>query len=788
MKTTIPANNPEQQPGGAVGMNIPSLESVLCTEELERRPYRPPDFEAESGALVSLARELTERPGTILQALADTILRVLRCGSAGVSLVTEDGKRFRWPAIAGVWQPHIGGGTPRDFGPCGDVLDRDCPLLFRHLERRYAYFKPVTPPVEEALLVPIYAEGKAVGTIWAIQHDVPAAAPGSGSRVFDGEDLRMLVSLGTFASAAYQAVEQLHKLKEQTHENQGASQTLLAVNEALLVSSVRQHELAQQARKAEAAVRDSEVRYRRLFQSSKDGILILDATTGKIIDANAFMSGLLGQELPGLVGKELYEIGLFKDEAANKAAFTELQKNGYIRYDHLPVQKPTGETTHVEFVSNVYAEGERLLAQCNVRDITARAAMEREIEQQAAALAEQSRRKDEFLAMLSHELRNPLAPIRSAAHLLKLQEQGGATAVQTQAREIIERQVANLTKMVNDLMEVSRVVSGRIRLDLHPVDLKQVVEHATQTAATLFEQRGHSVSVGLCPESLGAVADAARLEEVLVNLLNNAAKYTPDGGRIQVSCERRLDRGVGGQAVIRVRDNGVGIDAELLPHIFDLFTQADRSLARSAGGLGIGLSLAHRLVELHGGTIEAHSEGAGKGSEFVVSLPLISAPVASAPQEPSPKAEALTSEAAGIDHGGARVLVVDDNTDLVMMLSSALRQKGYSVQSAHTGQEGLRIAQQWLPTVVLLDIGLPGLDGYEVARRLRSDPKLGGAGAGGAAEDANGGKSSRMRLIALTGYGQDADIALAREVGFDGHLIKPCDFDELERMMTAPGK
>ena len=183
---------------------VPALESVLCTEELNRRPLRPPDYERENRALVSLAQALADSPRTILQTLADTILKVFQCDSAGVSLVTEDGTRFHWPAIAGVWTPHIGGGTPRDFGPCGDVLDRNCPLLFRHFERRYTYFLPVTPPVEECLLVPFYVAGIAVGTIWAITHD-----DRPGARKFDNEDLRMLVSLGTFASAAYQAVEQL---------------------------------------------------------------------------------------------------------------------------------------------------------------------------------------------------------------------------------------------------------------------------------------------------------------------------------------------------------------------------------------------------------------------------------------------------------------------------------------------------------------------------------------------------------------------------------------------------
>jgi PAS domain S-box-containing protein len=540
-------------------------------------------------------------------------------------------------------------------------------------------------------------------------------------------------------------------------------QQLREMNEALLVSSVRQHELAEQAQQAEQALHDSEIRYRRLFQTAKDGILILDATAGKILDANAFMSALVGLEPGELLGKELYEIGVFKDIEENKQAFRELQKAGYLRYDHLPIQKLRGETVEVELIASVYLEDERLVAQCIVRDISERVAMENTIKQQAEVLADESRRKDEFLAMLSHELRNPLAPIRSAVHLLKLHERGGENPIQQQAREIIERQVANLTELVSDLMEISRVISGRIRLNLQPVDLNQIVEHAIETITPLVDQRQHKLSIVHCDDGLWAQADPTRMEEVFINLLDNAVKYTKDRGRIEVHCERPQGESY---VQVRIRDNGVGIDKKLLPRIFDLFTQADRSLDRAAGGLGIGLSLAGRLVDLHGGTINAHSppEGSEEGTEFIVRLPL-----ASEPETLQPPAMPESSQNAQ----GVRVLVVDDNLDLAMVLSTALRLKGYSVQSAHTGPDGLKAVQQWRPDVVLLDIGLPGLDGYEVARCLRSDRALGDA-------------SKSMRLIALTGYGRDTDVELALEAGFDAHLVKPYDFDELEKLMMTP--
>lgn len=519
---------------------------------------------------------------------------------------------------------------------------------------------------------------------------------------------------------------------------------------------------------AERALRDSEVRYRRLFQTAKDGILILDASDGKIVDANGFMTGLTGLEYSDLLGKELYQIGMFKDIAENKAAFKQLQQTGYLRHEHLPMQNTRGDQVHIEMIANTYQEDGHLVAQCNIRDISDRVAMEQQIARQTEILANESRRKDEFLAMLSHELRNPLAPIRSAVHLLRLQEKGASeNLIQKQAHEIIERQVASLTKLVSDLLEVSRVVSGKIRLNLQVVDLNQILHHAVETAKPLIDQRRHKLVLHLCDQPIWANADATRIEEVLINLLNNAAKYTPDAGKIEVFCER--PRGTN-YAQIRVRDNGEGIEQKLLPRIFDLFTQADRSLARSAGGLGIGLSLVQRLTDLHGGTVEAHSppESAAadsKGSEFIVRLPLTPPP----PLQVRP----ATREESASKTDALRILLVDDNIDLVLMLSSALRHQGHTVQVAYTGPDGLRLAQQWRPDVVLLDIGLPGLDGYEIARRLRADPALRNPG-------------HPLKIIAVTGYGRDSDKDLAREAGFDGHLVKPVDFKDLEQMIASP--
>lgn len=379
-----------------------------------------------------------------------------------------------------------------------------------------------------------------------------------------------------------------------------------------------------------------------------------------------------------------------------------------------------------------------------------------ELERLAADLSDADRRKDEFLAMLSHELRNPLAPIRNAVHLLK--PKGPAEDEESghkMAREIIERQVKNLTKIVNDLLEVSRAVSGRIRLDLGSVDLRQVVEHALQTAGPTIKERGHIVAVNSSGAPVWVMADATRLEEVLVNLINNAAKYTPEGGVIEVDC--RIKDGL---AETLIRDNGVGIDKDLLPRIFDLFTQGDRTLDRSEGGLGIGLSLAHRLIEMHGGSLSACSPppGRSRGSEFCVRLAV------------TERAEAVGAQGTRVASPrsrGQRVLVVDDNRDLLAVVSTILESEGFQVKGASNGPDAIAMANDWSPDLALLDIGLPGMSGFDVARSLRSDLGKG------------------LTLIALTGYGQESDVATAREAGFDAHLTKPFDIDELLSLMST---
>jgi PAS domain S-box-containing protein len=512
-------------------------------------------------------------------------------------------------------------------------------------------------------------------------------------------------------------------------------------------------------RRAEVVVRESEVKYRRLFQTAKDGILILDAGTGRIMDANPFMSGLLGYEHEEFLGKELWEIGLFRDVEASRAAYEELREKGYIRYEDMPLKTKDGRGVEVEFVSNIYPVDGHLVAQCNIRDITERSRLERQAREQTAALADFHRRKDEFLAMLSHELRNPLSPILNAVHLLRIGGEDGV--LQRDARSVIERQVGQLSRLVDDLLEVSRITTGRIRLNLERLDVRHVVERAIESARPVIDRRRHHLDVSLPPQPVWLRADPTRLEQVVVNLLNNAAKYTDEGGRISIAVVED-----GEDMVMSVEDTGVGIAADLLPHVFDLFTQSDRTLDRSSGGLGIGLSLVRHLVEEHRGTVDARSAGLGQGSAFTIRLPILLSP----PSQPSES----RPPPAGLKAGGRRVLVVDDNEDSAEIMAKLLTKFGYEVRTAYTGTTALESAANHLPEVILLDIGLPEINGYEVARRLRQIPQLDG-----------------VKIVAMTGYGRDADRQLAREAGFDLHLTKPVDFMKISdvlRSLLAPSE
>jgi len=388
-------------------------------------------------------------------------------------------------------------------------------------------------------------------------------------------------------------------------------------------------------------------------------------------------------------------------------------------------------------------------------DVTERKRMEESFRRQAEALREADRRKNEFLSILAHELRNPLAPISNAIQILTLR--GDDPALVAQTKEVMERQVHQMTRMVDDLLEVSRISRGKISLQTAPLDLAEVVATAVETSRPLVEAHHHTLTVTLPERPARVEADGARMAQVLSNLLNNAAKYTEDGGRIDLIVEQAQ-----GEAVIRVRDNGIGIAPERLPSVFDMFEQIEGVSDRSQGGLGIGLTLARRLVEMHGGKIEAHSAGLGKGSEFVTRLPAYAEPAMKPAPEPS---EGPPMPSAS---GSRRVLVVDDNVDSAESMAVLLRLYGHDVRLAHDGEAALEEARSFRPDVMFLDINLPKMDGYEVARRLRLEPAMGG-----------------LTLVAMTGYGQEEERRRTREAGFHSHLVKPVDFEMLQELLSS---
>jgi CheY-like chemotaxis protein len=361
---------------------------------------------------------------------------------------------------------------------------------------------------------------------------------------------------------------------------------------------------------------------------------------------------------------------------------------------------------------------------------------------------------NEFLAMLGHELRNPLAPIRNALDVLR---SDADEPTKEWSRAVIERQIAQLTRLVDDLLDISRVTSGTISLRKDQVELAAVTERAVESSRPLVEARRHQLEVDLPEEPLWVEGDLVRLSQVVLNLLNNSAKFTPEGGRIDLSVREE-----NGDVLIRVRDTGIGISRDLLPTVFDIFKQGARSLDRSEGGLGLGLTLVRRIVEMHGGSVEARSEGPDRGSEFIIRLPRL-VRRRSGTDQPS-----IRESKRALPGSSRRVLVVDDNVDSAETAAMLLQLWGHEVRSVHDGPSAISLAASFRPEVVLLDIGLPGMDGYDVARRVREIPGL-----------------EKVTVMAMTGYGHEGDRRRALEGGFDRYLVKPLEPNVLQRLIAS---
>jgi PAS domain S-box-containing protein len=509
------------------------------------------------------------------------------------------------------------------------------------------------------------------------------------------------------------------------------------------------HEGAQALERARLG--ESERDFRAMFELASNGKVQADPVTWRFVRVNRKFCEITGYSEEELLRRTFLDITYPEDRGLSAGNFQHALDHGddgwqsekrYVRKD--------GTIRWVLVTGSVIrdAAGRPVRSIAVIHDITERKQVE-------LALKEADRRKDEFLAMLGHELRNPLMPIRNALAILQRSGAEGDPGLRERAHQIIGRQVRHMVRLVDDLLDVSRIERGKIELRRQRIDLMETVRQAVESCQELVRAREHELVLDLPARPLAIEADPTRLEQVICNLLNNAAKYTEPRGRIEIRV-----RPEGDEVVLRVIDNGIGLSPESRARIFELFVQVDRSLARSEGGLGLGLTLVRQLVEMHGGTVAAFSEGPGRGSEFVVRLP-IGRTVAPPPE---PDGVAVRAESPG--RPGQRVLLIDDNEDIRSTLEVLLELAGHRVSLARDGREGLERLLVERPDVALVDVGLPGIDGYELARRARQE-----LGAG-------------VVLIAVTGYGQAEDRRRALAAGFDLHLIKPVNPDDLLRVLA----
>jgi PAS domain S-box-containing protein len=503
-------------------------------------------------------------------------------------------------------------------------------------------------------------------------------------------------------------------------------------------------------RAADEALRLSEQRFRLLVEGVKDYAIFMLDPDGRIMSWNTGAERIKGYRPAEIIGKHFSVFYPSEDVQSGKPVW-ELQvarERGSVEDEGWRVKKDRSLFWANVVITAIYDQDRRLVGYAKVtRDMTEK--------RKAEALEAADRQKNEFLAMLAHELRNPLAPISNGLQLLKMPDIDSGTVQQT--TEMMERQVVHLVRLVDDLLDVSRVIMGKMTFKREPVELTAVVARAIEESQSRIDGRGHELMLSVPARPIIVDADIHRLAQVIANLLENAAKYTEKPSQIWLSVERYDD-----EAVIRVRDEGIGISAEMLPDIFNLFVQADNSLERPKGGLGIGLNVVKRIVELHHGTVTVSSPGLGQGSEFTVRLPVSkSIAAAAATKPPLHDVHSHTTQ--------RRILVVDDNVDAAVTITALLKAWGHEVQTAYNGPSALETVGRFRPDIILLDIGLPGMSGYDVAKNLRAEPWAKG-----------------IIIAALTGYGQEADRQRSWEAGFDYHLTKPPDPTILESLLTSP--
>jgi PAS domain S-box-containing protein len=499
-------------------------------------------------------------------------------------------------------------------------------------------------------------------------------------------------------------------------------------------------------RRHEDMLRQSEERFRLMIDSVRDYAIFMLDPQGRVVSWNAGAQRIKGYTQAEILGKHF---SVFYPEEARRKRWPEQElatarESGRYEEEGIRVRKDGTNFWANVVLTPVYEAGGTLRGYAKVtRDLTDRRRVE--------ALEKAERQTNEFLAMLAHELRNPLAPIRNALHLLS--KKPTEDPAELWVRDVLQRQTVQMARLVDDLLDVSRITRSTVVLAKVPVDLLKAIHEAADAATQWMQARRHQLVVALPEDKLEVDADPVRLNQIVQNLLHNAAKFTPDGGRVELRAARE-----DGSVVIGVKDNGIGMTPELVATAFDLFKQGQQAIDRPEGGLGVGLTLVDRLARLHGGSVEARSEGPGKGSEFVVRLPARTS--ASPGEAPQPAEEAKGA--------ARRVLVVDDNVDAANALRYLLENDGHEVRIATDGPAGLALAREFQPEVLLLDIGLPRLSGYEIARQARADPALADA-----------------TIIAVTGYGQQRDRDRSSAAGFDHHLTKPVEYRALQRLLRV---
>ncbi len=766
------------------------VESVITTSELGRRPARAPDFEAENRVLLKIATTMARAPGRVLQELVDGARELCRAGSAGVSLLDpEQGDtktQFRWMATSGGYAPLVGNTLPRDFSPCGTVLDQNRLLLMTDMVKYFPYVEALSHPPREVLLVPFYCGAEPIGTVWVAAH-----SPG---QQFDQEDARLVTSLSQFAAAAVQviqAAEGNHALEEKARiaaelelervagENRRIASLMVerdqsdkAVRRELKDTTLLRDLAARSIGSGDPSMLFDEILAAAIEITEADAgtIQLLDKVSGTLtfLASRGFEPGVSarfarvdsasGSPCGVALARGERVFVLFDDPAAS-------DPDGALKI-HLDAGMRCGQSTPLlsrdgqplgMFSTHWRKRHELSERELRFLDLLGRQAADLiERTQVLEALKDSDRRKDEFLAMLAHELRNPLAPIRNGIALMKRARE--EPALIDEIHPMMERQIGHAVRLIDDLLDVSRISTGKIELQRMPVSLSSLVESAVEANRAAIAASGIDFQFELDDPDRLLDVDPTRLPQVISNVLHNAIKFTPRGGKITL----RSDFVSAGEAVapeleLRITDTGVGIDHNLLPTIFGLFTQVHSDSAVRHGGLGIGLALARSLVELHGGSISADSAGCGRGSEFVIRVP---APAIS-PLKAGDTA-ATTNNLAGI-----RVLVVDDNQDAADSIGLLIGDFGAEVRVAYDGAGAIAAVKDFDPALVLLDIGLPDLNGYEACQQIRRT------------------KGGAVSIVAVTGWGKEEDRRRALDAGFDAHLTKPVDPDRLAALAAA---